>query len=70
MPLYRLLLRLYPASFRHEYGEEMCRLFAERRRGVGFGTRIGVWLEALYRCTCPTSNSRTTAFPSTPPKTS
>lgn len=29
MRLYRLLLHVYPASFRHEYGEEMVRLFAE-----------------------------------------
>ena len=40
--LYRLLLRVYPASFRSEYGEEMCRLFAERRtRGDA------VWREAI-----------------------
>jgi DsbC/DsbD-like thiol-disulfide interchange protein len=32
MRLYRLLLRLYPASFRAEYGEEMCAVFAARRR--------------------------------------
>lgn len=42
MPVYRLLLRLYPASFRNEYGEEMYRLFAERRaRGDA------VWREAI-----------------------
>ena len=43
MSLYRLLLRLYPASFRNEYGEEMCRLFAERRRVAG----VGAWIEVL-----------------------
>ena len=43
MALYRLLLRLYPASFRNEYGEEMCRLFAERRRVAG----VGAWIEVL-----------------------
>ena len=35
--LYRLLLRLYPRSFREAYGEEMRALFAERsaaREGV------------------------------------
>jgi predicted permease len=32
MRLYRLLLRLYPASFRHEYGEEMSHVFERRRR--------------------------------------
>src|SRR5262245_61103595 len=31
MRAYRLLLRLYPASFRAEYGEEMCAVFAKRR---------------------------------------
>jgi hypothetical protein len=34
MSAYRALLRLYPASFRAEYGEEMCALFARRRREV------------------------------------
>ena len=32
MRLYDLLLRLYPASFRNEYGAEMRALFGERRR--------------------------------------
>ena len=32
MSLYRALLRLYPASFRAEYGDEMCAIFARRRR--------------------------------------
>jgi putative ABC transport system permease protein len=32
MFLYRLLLRLFPASFRAAYGEEMCAVFAARRR--------------------------------------
>src|SRR5262245_32936124 len=31
MKLYRLLLLLFPASFRAEYGEEMCAIFARRR---------------------------------------
>ena len=47
MRLYRLLLRCYPASFRHEYGEEMVRLFAERRRAAPLGGRLALWLEAL-----------------------
>ena len=42
MRLYRLLLRCYPASFRNEYGEEMCRLFAERQ-ALGHA----VWREAI-----------------------
>jgi len=32
MRAYRALLRLLPASFRAEYGGEMCAIFAERRR--------------------------------------
>jgi predicted permease len=32
MRFYRLLLRLYPASFRAEYEAEMCAIFATRRR--------------------------------------
>ena len=47
MLLYRLLLRLYPASFRSEYGEEMCRLFEERRRGTRLTGRIALWVEAV-----------------------
>jgi len=31
MRFYRALLHLYPASFRAEYGEEMCAVFARRR---------------------------------------
>ena len=33
MRLYRLLLYLYPAAFRVEYGEEMCAIFEERSAG-------------------------------------
>ncbi|MEO5896112.1 MAG: ABC transporter permease [Vicinamibacterales bacterium] len=47
MALYRLLLRLYPASFRNEYGLEMQRLFAERRKCAGLTGRLALWLEAL-----------------------
>ena len=32
MRLYRVLLHLYPASFRGEYGEEMCAIFRRRLR--------------------------------------
>jgi predicted permease len=35
MKAYNLLLHLYPASFRNEYGEEMRSLFARRRREAG-----------------------------------
>ena len=31
MRFYKALLHLYPASFRFEYGEEMCALFAKDR---------------------------------------
>ena len=30
MSFYRILLRLYPASFRHEYGPEMLAIFRDR----------------------------------------
>ena len=38
LPLYRALLRLYPASFRAEYGAELLRTFAESTRGQGRAT--------------------------------
>ena len=44
MRCYRLLLRLYPASFRAEYGDEMCAVFAARRREVN---PIAFWAEAI-----------------------
>ncbi len=47
MRLFGLLLRLYPASFRNEYGDEMRRLFAERRRMAGAGGRVALLIEAL-----------------------
>ena len=34
MTIYKLLLRLYPASFRNEYGAEMRAVFARRRQQV------------------------------------
>jgi predicted permease len=47
MRAYRALLRLIPASFRHEYGEEMCAVFAQRRRAAsGPLAAAGVWLAA------------------------
>jgi putative ABC transport system permease protein len=47
MDLYGFLLRLYPASFRNEYGSEMRAMF-ERRRGQtsGFGA-LTVWVSAI-----------------------
>jgi putative ABC transport system permease protein len=48
MRAYRALLRLFPASFRQEYGEEMCAVFARRRREAsGVPSVAGVWIEAL-----------------------
>ena len=48
MRTYRLLLRLLPASFRDEYGEELTRVFAhERRNASGAGARIALWLRAV-----------------------
>jgi putative ABC transport system permease protein len=44
MRLYRLLLHLYPRSFRHEYGGEMAAVFAERWRSAGPGGRVLIWL--------------------------
>jgi hypothetical protein len=50
MRAYRLLLHLYPSSFRNEYGEEMRAVFERRRRDVTgvFGvvavTLIGAYL--------------------------
>jgi len=49
MRLYNILLYLYPASFRSEYGTEMCHVFAERRRMVsGAVALIALWIEALF----------------------
>jgi len=52
MPLYRLLLHLYPASFRNEYAGEMCAVFARRLRDtstVGLPALwIGVFFEELF----------------------
>jgi putative ABC transport system permease protein len=45
MRLYRLLLRFYPASFRGEYGDELLRLFAVRRREAS--SALGFWLDEL-----------------------
>jgi predicted permease len=48
MRAYNLLLRLYPASFRNEYGEEMRLLFARRRREVtGPVTAVALYLQTI-----------------------
>jgi putative ABC transport system permease protein len=47
MTFYNLLLRLYPSSFRHEYGDEMRALFARaRREATGFGVVV-LWLGVI-----------------------
>lgn len=50
MRLYRWMLRLYPAAFRAEYGDEMAQVFEDLCRDAGLraGRRglIGVWLRA------------------------
>jgi predicted permease len=48
MGLYGALLRLFPASFRAEYGGEMYVLFARRRsEASGLRALLALWLEAL-----------------------
>jgi predicted permease len=45
MRLYTVLLRLYPASFRAEYGDELRAVFRRRlRHAPGARARAGVWL--------------------------
>jgi putative ABC transport system permease protein len=47
MRVYRALLRLYPAGFRAEYGEELCRIFATRLRDAGGAVSVlALWLTA------------------------
>jgi hypothetical protein len=44
--LYAWLLRLYPAHFREEYGDEALRLFRDRARDeCGFFPRLRLWLD-------------------------
>ena len=44
----RILLRLYPASFRRDYGDEMIRLFLERRQAArGAGAVVALWLATV-----------------------
>ena len=47
MRIYNLLLRVYPASFRNEYGEEMRAMFARRRDATGPLGAVGLWLETF-----------------------
>src|SRR5262249_59617060 len=49
MLLYRALLHLYPASFRAEYGEDLCAMFARRRDQAGSNpfSLLALWLGAI-----------------------
>ena len=47
--MYRLLLHLYPKSFRGEYEGEMCAIFSQRKRDAAgpFGM-IALWVETFF----------------------
>jgi putative ABC transport system permease protein len=48
MLVYKLLLYIYPESFRAEYGEEMADIFCRRMRDCsGILAAIGIWLDTL-----------------------
>ena len=48
MRAYRLLLHLYPAAFRNEYGEEMRSIFARRRRdATSPAARAALWMGTI-----------------------
>ena len=47
MRLYRALLHLYPASFRAEYGPDLCDLFGRRLQEVAGPARAVVWANAI-----------------------
>ena len=47
-PIYRLLLRFYPAQFRRSHGEEALQLFRDRLRDeTGFLRRVSLWMDLL-----------------------
>jgi predicted permease len=45
--IYSLLLRLYPASFRNEYGGEMRAVFSRRRGAAGALGTAALWVETI-----------------------
>lgn len=48
--VYAALLHLYPADFRHHYGEELTLLFADMHRAAakkGLWARVNLWLTVL-----------------------
>ncbi|MEI9972151.1 MAG: ABC transporter permease [Ignavibacteriota bacterium] len=48
MRIYRLLLYLYPASFRNEYGGEMCGVFQHRMRDTSAIGLPALWIGAIF----------------------
>ncbi len=49
MHTYRALLHLYPASFRAEYGAEMCRIFARRKQdAAGPPAVAALWVATFF----------------------
>src|SRR5580704_7045565 len=48
MRLYRLLLHLYPASFRNEYAGEMCGVFARRLRDTSAIGLPALWIGVVF----------------------
>jgi predicted permease len=49
MYFYRLLLHAYPASFRSEYGEEMCVIYAQRRRDASNPFLLAaLWIDIVF----------------------
>ena len=56
--MYRWLLRLYPASFRNEYGREMAAVFARERRD----TRTAPGMAALWRAPPPAAPQAPSTF--------
>jgi len=48
MRIYRLLLRLYPASFRADYGDEMEAIVRMHLRGARGAARLAVWFDVLF----------------------
>lgn len=50
--IYAFFLRLYPAHFRAEYGDEALQLFRDRARDErGFGPRLRLWIDLLFDLT-------------------
>ena len=47
MNLYRLLLHLYPSSYRAEYGDEMTAIFAQELQRSSGAARLGIWMSAV-----------------------